>query len=333
MEEAVREHARDEFSEDVWDELAEATYYVPTEFEDDDERGPRRAAARTSSTASAAPEGNRLYYLAVPPKAIANARRGDRRAAHDRRLDAADRREAVRPRPRVGARAERGACAGTSTSARSSGSTTTSARRPCRTCSRSGSRTGSSSRSGRASTSTTCRSRSPSRSGSRAAPRSTSRRARRDILQNHLLQLLALTAMEPPIDFDADAVRNEKAKVLRATQVDAVVRGQYGRGYVEGEEVPGYREEEGVDPESTTETFVAAKLADRQLALGRHAVLRAGRASGCRGARRRSRSSSSACRTRSSRTPTGCARTCSRSTSSPTRASRSASARRCPARG
>jgi glucose-6-phosphate 1-dehydrogenase len=84
--------------------------------------------------------------------------------------------------------------------------------------------------------------------------------ATRDVLQNHLLQLLALTAMEPPIDFDADAVRNEKSKVLRATEVDAVVRGQYGHGHIEGKEVPGYREEEGVDPESTAETFVAAKL-------------------------------------------------------------------------
>jgi glucose-6-phosphate 1-dehydrogenase len=84
--------------------------------------------------------------------------------------------------------------------------------------------------------------------------------ALRDVFQNHLLQLVALTGMEPPIDFEADAVRNEKVKVLRATEVDAVVRGQYGRGYIEGEEVPGYREEEGVAPDSTTETYVAAKL-------------------------------------------------------------------------
>jgi glucose-6-phosphate 1-dehydrogenase len=84
--------------------------------------------------------------------------------------------------------------------------------------------------------------------------------ATRDVLQNHLLQLLALTAMEPPIDFDADAVRNEKSKVLRATEIDAVVRGQYGGGHVEGKEVLGYRDEEDVDPESTTDTFVAAKL-------------------------------------------------------------------------
>jgi glucose-6-phosphate 1-dehydrogenase len=84
--------------------------------------------------------------------------------------------------------------------------------------------------------------------------------ASRDIVQNHLLQLVALTAMEPPIDFDADAVRNEKVKVLRATELDAAVRGQHGPGYVDGKLVPAYREEEGIDPESTTETYVAAKL-------------------------------------------------------------------------
>jgi glucose-6-phosphate 1-dehydrogenase len=84
--------------------------------------------------------------------------------------------------------------------------------------------------------------------------------ASRDVFQNHLLQLVAITAMEPPIDFDADAVRNEKAKVLRAAEVDAVVRGQYGPGYVEGKMVPGYREEEGIDGDSTIETYVAAKL-------------------------------------------------------------------------
>jgi len=85
----------------------------------------------------------------------------------------------------------------------------------------------------------------------------------RDIFQNHLLQLVAVTAMEPPVDFDAESVRNEKLKVLRALHTPSpknVVRGQYGRGYVEGELVAAYREEPGIDPESTTETFVAAKL-------------------------------------------------------------------------
>jgi glucose-6-phosphate 1-dehydrogenase len=85
----------------------------------------------------------------------------------------------------------------------------------------------------------------------------------RDVFQNHLLQLVALTAMEPPVDFTADSVRNEKVKVFRALHTPGpkhVVRGQYGRGYIEGEEVPGYREEPGVDPQSLTETYVAGKL-------------------------------------------------------------------------
>jgi glucose-6-phosphate 1-dehydrogenase len=85
----------------------------------------------------------------------------------------------------------------------------------------------------------------------------------RDVFQNHLLQLLALTAMEPPIDFTAEAVRNEKLKVLKAMPTPgppAVVRGQYGPGFIEGEPVRGYREEDGVDPNSETETFVAARL-------------------------------------------------------------------------
>jgi glucose-6-phosphate 1-dehydrogenase len=85
----------------------------------------------------------------------------------------------------------------------------------------------------------------------------------RDIFQNHLLQLVAITAMEPPFDFTADSVRNEKVKVLKALHTPGpkhVVRGQYGPGFVEGEEVRGYREEDGVAPNSLTDTFVAAKL-------------------------------------------------------------------------
>ncbi len=85
----------------------------------------------------------------------------------------------------------------------------------------------------------------------------------RDVFQNHLLQLVALTAMEPPVDFSSESVRNEKVKVLRAMDTPGakhVVRGQYGRGYVEGRAVPGYREEAGVAEDSSTETYVAAKL-------------------------------------------------------------------------
>src|SRR5205823_1904797 len=85
----------------------------------------------------------------------------------------------------------------------------------------------------------------------------------RDIVQNHLLQVLALVAMEPPAAFDADPVRDEKTKALRATRpmtaADAV-RGQYGPGYVAGAAVPGYIDEPQVPAASTTPTFVAAKL-------------------------------------------------------------------------
>jgi glucose-6-phosphate 1-dehydrogenase len=91
--------------------------------------------------------------------------------------------------------------------------------------------------------------------------------ALRDIVQNHVMQVLALTAMEPPATVDAEGIRDEKVKVLRAVKVldpsevaDHVVRGQYGHGWVEGEEVPGYRQETGISPTSRTETYVAARL-------------------------------------------------------------------------
>jgi glucose-6-phosphate 1-dehydrogenase len=92
--------------------------------------------------------------------------------------------------------------------------------------------------------------------------------ASRDILQNHLLQLLTLVAMEPPIAFEADALRDEKVRVLRAIdpkwteqKVRArVVRGQYTAGWVGDQQVPGYRQEEEVDPNSQIETFVALKV-------------------------------------------------------------------------
>jgi glucose-6-phosphate 1-dehydrogenase len=88
----------------------------------------------------------------------------------------------------------------------------------------------------------------------------------RDILQNHVLQLLTLVTMEPPASLDADAIRDEKVKVLRCLrrlegdQVRrSVVRGQYGAGTIGGERVPAYRDEPGVDPDSRTETFVALR--------------------------------------------------------------------------
>ncbi len=89
--------------------------------------------------------------------------------------------------------------------------------------------------------------------------------AARDVLQNHLLQLLALTAMEEPGSFDAESLRAEKRKVLSAVMPPAdlatgTVRGQYDQGWLAGERVRGYRDEDDVDPASRTETFAAVRL-------------------------------------------------------------------------
>jgi glucose-6-phosphate 1-dehydrogenase len=91
--------------------------------------------------------------------------------------------------------------------------------------------------------------------------------ALRDMLQNHLMQLYCLTAMEAPNSMDADSIRTEKVKVLQATRLADVhnlsrsaVRGQYSAGWMKGQSVPGYRQEPGVDPNSTTPTYVAMKF-------------------------------------------------------------------------
>jgi glucose-6-phosphate 1-dehydrogenase len=91
--------------------------------------------------------------------------------------------------------------------------------------------------------------------------------ALRDMVPNHLFQLLTMTAMEPPISFDADEVRNKQAEILHAIQplapeevITNMVRGQYGEGEINGETVPGYRSEPDVNAQSNTETFVALKL-------------------------------------------------------------------------
>ena len=89
----------------------------------------------------------------------------------------------------------------------------------------------------------------------------------RDMVPNHIFQLISLTAMEPPVSFDADVVRDEQAKILRALQpmndeevLTRTVRGQYGEGIVKGVKMPAYRTEPMVAPDSRTETFVAMKL-------------------------------------------------------------------------
>jgi glucose-6-phosphate 1-dehydrogenase len=91
--------------------------------------------------------------------------------------------------------------------------------------------------------------------------------ASRDMLQNHLFQLFTLTAMEPPASLDAESIRDEKVKVLRSIPTPSldflqknVVRAQYGGGYINGKTIPAYRQEEKVDHNSLTETFVAARF-------------------------------------------------------------------------
>ncbi|MGZ8173132.1 MULTISPECIES: glucose-6-phosphate dehydrogenase [Methylobacter] len=89
----------------------------------------------------------------------------------------------------------------------------------------------------------------------------------RDMLQNHLLQILTFIAMEPPVNLEAESIHNEKIKVLKALRPitinnveEKTVRGQYTAGYIKGTTVPGYLEEEGANTESTTESFVALRV-------------------------------------------------------------------------
>jgi len=262
MEGAVREFGRDEFHQDVWDSLAGGMRYVSTDFADDEGENLVAASLRELDEERGT-EGNRLNYLAVPPDAIATLvqeigeRRGSgswsrlivekpfgrdlasARALNEQIGEHFDEREVFRIDHYLGKETVQNTLAlrfangifepiwnrqfvdhVQITVGESIGIE------------------------GRAAF--------YEQSG-----------AIRDIFQNHLLQLVAITAMEPPIDFTADSVRNEKVKVLRALHTPGpknVVRGQYGRGFVEGEDVPGYREEDGIASDSMTETYFAAKL-------------------------------------------------------------------------
>ena len=262
MKQAVQEHARDEFRQDVWDELASSMHYVATDFAD--ETGETKLAdLLTRLDAERELGGNRVYYLAVPPVAFPTIvdELGKRRTSagwtrlivekpfgHDlesaRALNAMlwkhfDEKEIFRIDHYLGKETVQNMLAlrfangifepiwnrqfidhVQITVAESIGI--------------------------------------EGRAGYYE-----SAGAIRDIFQNHLLQLLALTAMEPPIDFTAESVRNEKVKVLKSIHTPgprSVVRGQYGRGFIEGLEVSAYRDEQGVAPDSMTETYVAAKL-------------------------------------------------------------------------
>ena len=262
MKKAVKAHARDEFREDVWASLADGMHYVATDFADESGND-AVLAALNSLDETRGTSGNRVYYLAVPPAAFEKIVQevGDRRSpagwtrlivekpfGHDAasaqelntmlqqwfredevfRIDHYLGKETVQNM--LALRFANGIFEPIwnrqfvdhvqITVAESIGV--------------------------------------EGRAGFYE-----SAGAIRDIFQNHLLQLVALTAMEPPIDFTADSVRNEKVKVLRSIHSlgpKSVIRGQYGRGFVEGAEVPAYREEPGVAGDSMTETFVAAKL-------------------------------------------------------------------------
>ncbi|HEY8704056.1 MAG TPA: glucose-6-phosphate dehydrogenase [Gaiellaceae bacterium] len=262
MKQAVKDHARDAFEQETWDELAAGMRYVTLDFSDDAaEDG--LAKLLTELDRERGTQGNRMYYFAVPPSAIGTlvgeigARRGaegwvrliiEKPFGHDldsaRELNAEIKQhfteaEVFRIDHYLGKETVQNMLAlrfangifepiwnrqfidhVQITVAESIGI--------------------------------------EARAGYYE-----SAGAIRDIFQNHLLQLVAITAMEPPIDFTADSVRNEKVKVLKSLHTPGpkhVVRGQYGPGFVEGEEVDGYREEDGVAPGSVTETFVAAKL-------------------------------------------------------------------------
>lgn len=163
--------------------------------------------------------------------------------------------------------------------------------------------------------------------------------AARDVIQNHLLQLLALTAMEEPISLSAEHLRAEKEKVLAAVHVpddlsQATARGQYAGGWQGGEKVTGFLDEEGMNPESTTETYAAIKLEiDTRRWSGVPFYLRTGKRLGRRVTEIAVVFNRAPQHLFDAATPRSSVRTHWSSACSPTRASRSASARRCRAAG
>jgi glucose-6-phosphate 1-dehydrogenase len=262
MEHAVREFGRDDFEQDVWDRLAEATQYLAMDFSDES-KADELVSRLNRVDEERGTSGNRVYYLAVPPQAMPTIAQelGKRRSTRGwTRLivekpfgyDLASARELTKRISRYFAEED------VFRIDHYLGKETVQNMLALRFAN------------GifepvwsrqfvdhiQITVAETIGIEGRAEFYEKAG-------AIRDIFQNHMLQLVALTAMEPPIDFTAESVRNEKVKVLKAMRTPGpkdVVRGQYGPGFVEGKDVPGYRDEEDVDPHSMTETYVAAKL-------------------------------------------------------------------------
>ncbi|MCW2975537.1 MAG: zwf, partial [Actinomycetia bacterium] len=256
MKDAVQKHARDEFREDVWDELAASLYYMSTDFADD--AGEDRLAALLADLDEKHDlGGNRVYYLAVPP------------AAYPTIVDALGKRRTEKGWTRLIVEKPFGYDLESARQLNALLWEHFAENEIFRIDHYLGKETVQNMLALRfangifepiwnrqfidhvqITVAETIGIEGRAAYYERAG-------AIRDIFQNHLLQLLALTAMEPPIDFTAESVRNEKVKVLKSIHTPgpkSIVRGQYGRGFIEGVEVPAYREEPGVAPDSMTET-------------------------------------------------------------------------------
>ena len=278
--------------EAAWRSFAERICYQRLDFDDPDGFDAPRDRASTSSTRSTAPAAT--GSSTSPPSRRSSPRSSASSAGSGSTTStttaagggsSSRSRSATTSTRRSGSTAR---SARSSASRRSTASTTTWARRPSATCWSSASATASSSRSGTGATSTTCRSRWPSRSASRTAARSTRRPARRATSSRTTCSSWSASSRwsrRRPSRPTRCATRRSRScarsRSSPASVATDVVRGQYGPGWVAATKVPGYREEPEVDPQSETETFVAARLDDRRLALVRRARSTSGPASAC----------------------------------------------------
>ena len=330
-----RQYARTDWNEDVWKRLCGQHQVRARVLRR--RRGVRHAGQDARRAVRSARHQGQRRVLPVDPAVSMfpvvlkqMERTGMAEQRTQRRLAAGRGREAVRPRPAQRARSSTSSSTRCSPRRTSSASTTTWARRPSRTSWRCGSPTSCSSRSG---TPTYVDSVQITMAedvgiGGRAAFYDATGAAR-DVLQNHLLQLLALTAMEEPVEFSAEAIRTEKLKVLRAISLPDdlgayAVRGQYDQGWLAGERAAGLPRREGHPRRLEHRDLRRGAARRRDAALGRRAVLPAHRQAAapaghrdraCCSRRRRT------CRS-AAPTPRSSATTSSSSGCSPTRASR-----------